>query len=459
MPPADPPQRNPSSERDPYEADDSELGEAAGPDAYDLDALQKQGNVPGLLALAKVYRAGTAPGGRDMAQCLEAYRAAASLGSAEAEYAIALFYMNGGTVVPQDLRQGTLHLRTAAEKGSIPAKVYLGNLYELGINYKADSEKADVWYRNAARGARVEAEPGTDEFTRALADLGCARYALLTSRDPAASDDDKNRVLARAKAHGWGLRIREDITEGDRPTFVHALATAESAGATATATPPPVAVDVAGGARGGSGADTRGEPRQRKDTSPETAQAKRRAEEAHAKTDPPKAPLDPAAAAAAEKADRLAKKRSAERSEKMRGALAAFGYALLFALAGAGAGYAATLGARELVAHGHVLPLVGTKTRLVFPIVLALVGVLPAWLVYRLGTVVKALGLGAVAGAIGWVAWGTGQYAFHGDRPLQALAFALAGFLAGLLVLGLIGGAKIPRAKIPRATIGQRKRS
>ena len=446
MPPADPPQRNqPASERDPYEADESELGEAAGPDAYDLDGLQKQGNVPGLLALAKAYRAGTAPGGRDMAQCLEAYRAAAALGSAEAEYAIALFYMNGGTVVPQDLRQGTLHLRTAAEKGSIPAKVYLGNLYELGINYKADSEKADVWYRNAARGARVEAEPGTDEYTRGLADLGCARYALLLSRDPSASEDDKNRVLARAKAHGWGLRIREDITEGDRPTFVHALATAESSAATAT--PPPVAVDVAGGANA-----TRVEPRQRKDTSPETAQAKRRAEEAHAKTDPPKAPVDPAAAAAAEKADRLAKKRAAERSEKMRGALAAFGYALLFALAGAGAGYAATLGARELVAHGHVLPLVGTKTRLVFPIVLGLVGVLPAWLVYRLGTLVKALGLGAVAGGIGWVAWGTGQYAFHGDRPLQALAFALSGFLAGLFVLGLIGGAKIPRAKIPPAS-------
>jgi len=48
--------------------------------------------------------------------------------------------------------------------------------------------------------------------------------------------------------------------------------------------------------------------------------------------------------------------------------------------------------------------------------------------------------------AVGWVAWGTGQYAFHGDRPLQALAFALAGFLAGLLVLGLVDGAKLPRA-------------
>ena len=137
-----------------------------------------------------------------------------------------------------------------------------------------------------------------------------------------------------------------------------------------TGTPPPVAVDV--GARDAAPV----EPRQRKDTSPETAQAKRRAEESRAKTDPPKAPLDPAAAAAAEKAEKLAKKKSAERTARLAGALAAFGYALLFALAGAGAGYAATLGAHELVAHGHVLPLIGTKTRLVFPIVLGVVGVL-----------------------------------------------------------------------------------
>jgi hypothetical protein len=452
MPPADPPQRSqPSSEseRDPYEADESELGEAAGPDAYDLDALAKAENVPGLLALAKAYRSGTAPSGRDMTKCLDAYRAAAALGSAEAEYGVALFYMNGGTVVAQDLRQGTLHLRAAAEKGSVPAKVYLGNLYELGINYKADTEKADVWYRNAARGAHVEAEQGSDEWNRALADLGCARYALLLSRDPAIDDHEKKRLLARAKAHGHGLRMREDLTEGDRVTFVDALTSAEAATATAaaaTGTPPPVAVDV----QGRSARNAPAEPRQRNDTSPETAQAKRRAEEARAKTDPPAAPLDPAAAAAAEKAERLAKKKSAERTARLTGALAAFGYALLFALAGAGAGYAATLGAHELVEHGHVLPLIGTKTRLVFPIVLGVVGVLPAWLVYKLGAVLKALALGAIVGGVGWVAWGTGQYAFHGDRPLQALAFGLAGFLAGLLVLGLIGGAKLPRTQ-PRA--------
>lgn len=421
-------------ERDPYEADESELGEGeVAPDPNDLDAMRTQGDVPGLLALAKAFRAGSLPGGRDMARCLEAYRAAAELGSAEAEYAVALFHMNGGTVVAQDLKEGTMRLRAAAEKGSVPAKVYLGNLYELGIHYKADAEKADVWYRNAARGAKVEGEPGSPEWNRALADLGCARHVLALTREATVDEDEKARLLARAKVHGYGLRIRDDASDGDRATFVNALA--DSAGPTATSAPQPAAaVELA--------------PRERKDTSPETGNAKRKAEASRTKTDPPRA-LDAAAQAAAERAERAAKKKADERGAARSVALAAFGYALLFVLAGVGAGYAASLGARELVAHGHALPGLGHKTHLVFPIVLGVVGVLPAWLVYKLGAVLKALVLGGVGAGLGWVAWGTGQGAFHGDRPLQSLAFGLAGFLAGLLVLGLVGGAKQPRQSRP----------
>ena len=436
MPPADPPHPpSPGSERDPYEADETDELESAA-DANDLESLRKRADVPGLLALAKACRAGTAPGGRDMKRCLDAYHAAAELGSAEAEFAVALFHLNGGTIVAQDLKEGTMRLRSAAEKGSVPAKVYLGNLYELGIHYKADAEKADVWYRNAARGARIEAEPASDEWNRALADLGCARHVLVLTRDPASAEGETKRLLARAKAHGHGLRIRDDASESDRATFVDALVGAETSALTGT--PPPVAIDLS--------------PRQRKDTSPETKQAKHKADE-RAKSERPPAspgPLDPAAKAAAERADRAQRKKAAERNARLRAGLGAFGYALLFALAGIGAGYAATLGAHELVANGtlsHGLPLIGTKIRLVFPIVLGVIGVLPTWLVYKFGAVLKALVMGAVVGGVGWVAWGTGRGAYHPDRPLQALAFALAGFLAGLLVLGLFGGAKQPRAQ------------
>src|SRR4051794_7709814 len=227
----------PDTKREP-ETDDS---------TEETDAVA-EGDVDALLALAKTRRAA-----KDMKGCYDAYKSAADLGSMEAEFAVALFAMNGG-VVPQDLKEGTMRLRSAADKGSVPAKVYLGNLYELGIHYKADPEKADVWYRNAGRAAHVEAEQGSDEWNRALADLGCARQVLALASDPSTSEDEKKRLLARAKAHGYGLRVREESEGGDRATFVDALAGADAAPAAPTATPPPVAVDV----------------RERKDTSPET---------------------------------------------------------------------------------------------------------------------------------------------------------------------------------------------
>ena len=330
-----------------------------------------------------------------------------------------------------------MRLRSAAEKGSIPAKIYLGNLYELGIHYKADPEKADVWYRNAARTARIEAEPGSAEWNRALADLGGARHVLALTSDASTSEDEKARLLARAKAHGFGLRVRDGM-EGDRATFTEAMNAAEAPPTTLRLHDQPIV-----------GAPRMDPPvRDRKDTTPETKQAK----EAKEKASLP--PVDALAKAKAE-VDRAAaeakkKKAGAARNARVASALGAFGYALIFALAGLGAGYAAMLGARELVAHGHLLPGLGARTQYVFPIVLALVGVLPNSLVYRFGTVLKALLMSAALAGVGWVAWGTGRGAYHGDRPVQALAFGIGGFLAGLLVLGLVGGGAGVKTPAPR---------
>ncbi|MBS2013514.1 MAG: sel1 repeat family protein [Deltaproteobacteria bacterium] len=397
--------------------DDDEEADELSPDAHDLDALKLRGDVAAILSLAKAYRAGNAHVARDMQKCLDAYRAAAELGSGEASYAVALFHANGG-VVRQDLKEAVTHLRAAAERGSVPAKVYLGNLYELGVHYKADAEKADVWYRNAARGAKIDAAPGSPEYEAALADLGCVRYVLELTKSASVDDAEKARLLARAKAHGHGLRIRSEDSlvpgaEAERPTFVDALARAESAAPTAT--PPPVAVAASAAATKGATAKVDARPTPR---------------EAPARPEPEKKNA-----------------RGAAPARNVSQALAAFGYAILFALAGIGAGYAAMLGAHELIARGHALPGIGKNARLVFPIVLAIVGVLPSALVYRLGAVAKALLAGAAFGGIGWVAWGTGQAALHADRALQALGFGLAGFLATLLVLGLLGGTKSAKAR------------
>lgn len=417
----------PEAKPEDLEHAEPDAGEELAGDALDIDGLKARGDVEGLLKLARALRSGTAPGGRDMKRCFEAYRAAAELGSGDAEYAVALFCMTGG-VVPQDFKEGATRLRGAAEKGSVPAKVYLGNLYELGIHYRADPEKADVWYRNAARGAQITAEPGTEEYASALAELGCVRHVLALVESGAAAGDEKTRLLQRARAHGYGLRAKDALTLGqddarggdrqpdDRPTFLDSLQKAEeSAAATAALSPD----------RGGPRIE-----RQRATTTPDTKTA-RAAAEAGAK----------AASEQGPKAKRSKHEAPGGPSRASLG-IGAFGYAVLFTIAGLGAGYAATLGARELVAHGTTLPGLGTRTDLVFPIVLAVVGILPTWLVYRLDTVMKALAIGALFGGIGWVAWGTGQAALHTLRPVQATAFGLAGFLAALLVLGLLGGTK-----------------
>ena len=360
---------------------DEDAPEGRPSDELDLDGLKLRGDVKGLLELAKAHRNGTAKGGRDLKRCFDAYAAAAELGSAEAEYAVALFWMSGG-VVERDLKEGAMRLRAAADKGSLPARVYLGNLYELGVHYKADSEKADVWYRNAARAGNVTAEAGTLEHTRELAELGCVRFVLELVQSGTLGEEDKARLLQRARAHGYGLR--KDDAEQPSPN----------------AGPPDDAADRVTG---------KDEP------APEVAKP---------------TPASPT------------KTKASSAASPSSGALGAFAYALLFAVTGIGAGYAAMHGARELVAHGGTLPWLGTRTDLVFPIVLAVVGVLPACLVCRISAVAKALLAGALLGGIGAVAWGTGQAVIHASRGVQGVAFALAGFLAAIFVLGLLGGTK-----------------
>ncbi len=346
----------------------------------DVETLRADGDVDGLLALARACRAR-----RAMKECYEAYAAAAELGSGDGEYAAALFELSGG-VVPQDLKAGVTRLRAAAEKGSLPARVYLGNLYEQGIHYKADPEKADVWYRNAARAAGIEGAPGSDAWTRALAELGCVRYVLARTQKEGADceEEEKARLLAKAKAHGYGLRIHK-ADEGERMTLTAALVEAEAA--------PP--------------------------------------------SEKPKAASEPA-------------RTNEGNDSRVAQGLSAFGYALLFAATGAAAAYAAAIGASALVASGRPLPIFGGRVELVFPAVLLVFGVLPSTLVYRWGTIAKAAFAAAAFGGVGFIAWGTGQGVMTPNRVTQAIAFALAGFLASLLVLGLLGGTKRRRTRLQR---------
>src|SRR5262245_9490103 len=168
-----------------------------------IESLVHAGDVEGLLELAKSYRAS-----RDLKACLACYEAAAGLGSADAEHAVGLFYLSGGLVAKDEKRAAAL-FRSAADKGHLPAKVYVANLYELGINYKQDKEKADVWYRNVARSAKIDHDPSSFEYALEMAELGCVRQCLAVLENAETTDEERVYFTSKAKAYGWREKGRE----------------------------------------------------------------------------------------------------------------------------------------------------------------------------------------------------------------------------------------------------------
>jgi hypothetical protein len=373
-------------------------GASAAPDdepLSELDALREAGDVDGLLALARAHRTGDGAT-KDLKACLQAYEVAAELGSAEAHNAVALFYMAGG-VVAQDVKQGVSHLRAAADGGHVPARVYLANLYELGVHYGKDSSKADVWYRSTARGANVTAAADSPEFNRAMADLGCVRH-LFKLREAGGLDEATDQALTR-KANQLGLKlaVRQNSDPGDRLSVFGDTA---NPGAATPATPAAQAAAAPAAPQ------------------PDALKAKAKALED--------------AAPSPKKPGRLTLAQGA----------GAFGYTLLFFAFAAGAGYALTQGAKVLLETRAALPVIGVRTHLILPAALALLGALPTILVYRMATFVRAVLGAVVAFGIGWALWGTGSGAFVHDRMQQSIAGAVAGFLAALFVLGILGGTK-----------------
>lgn len=360
--------------------DEAEADEAA--EASEVDDELAGLDVAALLERAKELRTK-----RDLAGCLAAYEAAAARGSAEAEYSAALFYLSGAPgVVRQDLKEGAARLRAAAGAGDVKAKAYLGNLYELGIHYAADPEKADVWYRNAARSANVKFED-----TAAMAELGCVRQCLALANAPAASEEERARWLRKAKAFGYQLKLRGERTErGERA--------------------PAVAAPV-------------------RDAAPAEQNA-----EAETEADGVEAAAEPAPRRAA------AANVAARGRVSLKHGLAAFLYALVFVAAALGAAYLAMHGARALYAQNGVVPVFGERVDLVFPTVLGVLAVLPALLVYRASAVAKAIVGAGIAFGAGFAVWA--RHALVASRIEQGLGFAIAGFLGSLLVLGLLGGAK-----------------
>ena len=383
--------------------------ESAGPES--LASLERAGDLDGLIGLARRFRTGDGVTA-SLDKSFEAYEAAARLGSGDAHYAIALFHLTG-RISNADTASGLTRLREAADAGHLQARVYLGNLYASGTHYKRDAEKAEVWYRSAARAANVDAEPGSSSYAVALAQLGCGAWV---KRATFTDDGTTAEALAR-KAKNLGYR------EGD---------TSESLA------PPASQVAPAPESRTGTGSNNR------------------RAVDPVAPTPLPEAVAneedDHVAAPVSEraKAPRNVKKAPAAnidrtpREERFTPGpgLAAFMYATLFLGAAAGAGFALEQGAAYLIAQKSQVPLFGTHVEWIGPAALVLFGLLPTLIVYKTKTWLRAVP-GAILGAgAGWVLWGTGQWQWLPNRIHQTGVVACAGFLAILLVFGFAGGAR-----------------
>ncbi|HJL20065.1 MAG TPA: hypothetical protein RMH99_30650, partial [Sandaracinaceae bacterium LLY-WYZ-13_1] len=171
-----------------------------------IDELAANEDAHGLMVLGAAYRAGTPYVERDSFEALQCFEAASRLGDPEAGYLVGAAYFDGEGI-GRDPAEGAKRLRAAAQRGSLRAKVYVANLYEMGVHYAHDPEKADVWYRNVARAAGIDADPESDEYELAMAELGCVRHCLTLVADEALPKKDRAVYLKKAKAMGYRHRL------------------------------------------------------------------------------------------------------------------------------------------------------------------------------------------------------------------------------------------------------------
>ena len=350
----------------------------------------------GLVARANALRTGKGLE-RDLPECFECFQAAAELGHADAKFAVALFHLSGA-VVPEDVNAGLGKLRDAAGAGSLRAKIYLGNVYELGVGRAPDLEKADVWYRASARAVAVDHDPDSDEYAKAMAELGCIRHVRLLLKDESIPKKDRYGFLTTAKALGYGLHQRyKERAEREEAAIAREVeeATRAEEGSAQPDTAPTASASDAG-----------------RPAPPRTKAAEE---------EPPKSVV------------------GVPQTTNER--LTAFAIAAVFVAAGAGGGLALSAAATELLAAGQPVPLVGDRRWAIMPAAIA-ASLVPALLVYQLTTLLLSAVAGLVLGVAGWAMWVSGPGRLFADRLMQSQVFGIIGVVVALLIIGLLGGTR-----------------
>jgi hypothetical protein len=361
-----------------------------------IEELVAENNVEGLLELGSAYRAGTTHVSRDLKKSVECFLRAADLGSDDAQYLAAMAYFNGSGVA-EDSAEGARRLRVAAQNGHLRAKLYLANMYELGVHHKKDAEKADLWYRAVARTAGIDADPESPEYALEMAELGAARHGLALIADETLAVKDRHFYLKKVKAMGYGQFLRQAKAEKERLRAELLEKTAEE-------------------------------------------EKQRASDPGVKKVEAPKA--EPAAEPAPEKKSKP--KAAAEPLAWTWGAgFAAFALSAFFLAASSIAGWLAMEGARAFAMAQNPLPLVGENVGPVMWVVVFLFGILPSAIGYRARVVL----FGAIAALLG----GAAGFFLHPVLPLisppefQATALGLSLFVSVAFFLGVLGGTRFVR--------------
>jgi TPR repeat protein len=177
-------------------------------DLATLEALEEAGDVETLMNLAAAYESGSEEIERDPERAIVAYEAASRLGDSEASYWLAREAFGRG-IEPEDLERGVRFLRLAADAGHVKGRVFLGNLYELGVHYEIDADKADLWYRSAARAAEIEHEHGSAEWSVAMAELGCVRSIVPLLEDENVPPKHRLVYLRLVKNVGYSIFLAQ----------------------------------------------------------------------------------------------------------------------------------------------------------------------------------------------------------------------------------------------------------
>lgn len=387
------------SEREAAGVEPEPVPDSTAPITKSLDDLVELEDVDGLLALARAHRLGNRGKERDLAQCYQALSAAAELGSAEAAFRSALFHLSG-VVVNEDVTEGLSRLRSAAKSGSERARLYLANVYELGIGRDPAPDKAGVWYRGVARALGIEVDEDDPEYIRAMAELGSIRHVRVVLKDEQIPKRDRLGYLRQAKPLGYALLQRNrKLEEAERRSIeLEVERTMKEAEAEAKAA-------VAKKAEAEKAAEKKAEPETKKEPKPK---------------DPDAIPM----------------------GERMM----AFVLTLLCIGVGIGAGVGLTAYLQPQIAAGEALPVIGHHHQLIVPLTVV-ASLIPASLFYAWRTLALAVvGAGALAFG-GSVVWKQPAGALFADRLMQAEVFGVVGLVVLLFLLGLAGGTRKRRWK------------